>query len=656
MDSLLDVGNNSRRFTSTLFARRTTVLSNAVAPMDHEQRSVAAPPSSAACRDRSVELADDEVRMLTTLADTLLARLKASYEAHAFTQHLRVDKKQWKAIKKREQLTVYKQKGSISTSEPADDQQDATTTTTTNTTPTTTADSSDDEHADLNATQEVKTKSKKAKSENPTKVPQLMLTGSVAGRVEDALYGLSSATSMAMKFRSSYCQDAVVDAQVLTTIQGPTVDDPFRFLGLKWVLQNYASSASPSTSLFKKRDVVFLEATGLTTLRSGDVVGYHIVHSVHLNSRARMLSDSSPMNNSASSSSVVRAKTSMSHLFRQRASSAGSNTGESVDVFVRGYYDPSGGMLHFLAVNLSAELLLHTAASSLECAQLKKLSWAAHQSSRKRRATTFFRATQSQNQNRDTGGAVMLHEMAAAAREVDAEERGRASICAICTRKYGKLLQRGGVACTICAQMVCARCSVGKKLSFTRHDDSVQLNQDQEQSAANMERSGISSSNYGGSVKSKASSSVTPSRRSKVQQEICQKTMHFCIPCIVATSKQNAVHVAVEEILEQQQALLAAGCMSGTPVSATPRQVLAMAAANIQQQQQRRRSTRTGSTQFCGTTTTPRFLYQVTSAATTPAAATVSKVPRPKAFSTSSTSSSTTSSVVLYEEPAAIGA
>lgn len=666
MDSLLDAGtSSSHRFARSSCAppRSMTVFSNGgSAQMDVDQRSEAVPPSSVGV-DRSVELADDEVRMLTTLADTLLARLKASYEAHAFASHLRVDKKQWKAIKKREQLTVYKQKGAASASEPSDqdkddDDDDA------NTTPTTTADSSEDERADANATT---TTAKNKRDDSKTKVPQLMLTGSVAGRVEDALYGLSSATSLAMKFRSSYTQDAVVDAQVLTTIQGPTVDDPFRFLGLKWALQNHASSASPSTSLFKKRDVVFLESTGLTTLQSGDVVGFHIVHSVHLNSRARMLSINSPINSNASSSLVVRAKTSMGHLFRQRASGGG----ESVDVFMRGYYDPSGGMLHFLAVNLAAEMLLHTATSSLECAQLKKLSWAAHQNSRKRRATTLFRATQTMSQStadRDTG-ATMLQEMAAAAREVDAEQARLASKCAICSRKYGKLLTRGGAACTICAQMVCSRCSVAKKLSFTRHDDSSQQQQlDQEQLVTDLERSGIglSSSRYGGSVtgsvKSKASSLASSARRSsrsQVQQEICQKAMNFCIPCIVSTTKQSAAHVAVEEILEQQ-AVLATACMSATTVSATPRQVLAMAAANLQQQQQhRRRTTRAGSVQPCGgaTTTTPRFTYQVSSIATTPAstAITSSRKPRPKAFSTSSTSSSTTSSVILYEEPTAIG-
>ncbi|GAB9469676.1 hypothetical protein Gpo141_00006947 [Globisporangium polare] len=690
MDSLLDAGtSSSHRFASSSCApppvRRTTVFSNgggSAAYVDSmDQRSdFAPPPPSSVDRgaDRSVELADDEVRMLTTLADTLLVRLKASYEAHAFASHLRVDKKQWKAIKKREQLTVYKQKaGSASSalSEPGNDEdkddEDEDDANTTPTTTTTAADSSDDEPSATTTSSAASGKKNKSESAKTTKaVPQLMLTGSVAGRVEDALYGLSSATSLAMKFRSSYTQDAVVDAQVLTTIQGPTVDDPFRFLGLKWALQNHASSASPSTTLFKKRDVVFLESTGLTTLQStGDVVGFHIVHSVLLNSRARMLN----INNSNSTAPVVRAKTSMGHLFHQRS----SGSGESVDVFMRGYYDPSGGMLHFLAVNLAAEMLLHTATSSLECAQLKKLSWAAHQSSRKRRATTLSRATrtmimgQSMHSDRDTG-AMMLQEMAAAAREVDAEQARLANKCAICSRKYGKLLTRGGAACTICSQMVCSRCSVAKKLSFTRNDDNSQQQQfEQEQLVADLERSGIdlSSSRFGGgggsvtgSVKSRASSlaaSARRSSRSQVQQEICQKSMNFCIPCIVLTTKQSAAHVAVEEILEQQ-AVLATSCMSGgTPVSATPRQVLAMAAANLQQQQvHRRRTTRTDSAQFYGgggsTTTTPRYTYQMTSTATTPAAANASRKPRPKAFSTSSTSSSTTSSVILYEEPTAI--
>ncbi|KAF1325959.1 hypothetical protein FI667_g8806, partial [Globisporangium splendens] len=516
----------------------------------------------------SVELSEDETAELTRLADTLLANLRATYETHALTNRYMVDKSRWKALKKREQLVVYKQRVSKSAAATLEAIADAFSSSTV---------SSTSEHGAV---------------EDDKPMPHVMLTGSVAGQVQDVLYGLASATTTAMKFKSSYCQDAVLDAQVLATIQGPTIDDPFRFLGIKWVLLNHSTST-------KKRDLVYLETTGRTTLSSGESVAYHIEHSVTLHG---LSSHRRPTQLSRlSSSGPVRAKMSVGQLFRQRSS------GATIDVFMSGYYDPCGDMLQFLAMNLAADQMLHAATSVLECASLKKLSWAAHLSGRKRRATTILRATQRENTH-------MLQEMEDVAHEVDAEHYNGsgASICSICSRRFGRVLQRGGASCTICAQIACSRCIVTKKLSFSQNDGVP-----------------MATAHIGGDL----GSSGGPSNTS--MKEICQKPLNFCIPCVVKCNNESATHVAIEEMLDQQAGAAGVDHLGSTSSSMTPRQVFMAATA-------RRRATRAGSASPF-TNTTPRFTYGGGSTTT----------PRPKAFSMASTTSSNTSSVILYEEPTA---
>jgi hypothetical protein len=292
----------------------------------------------------------------------------------------------------------------------------------------------------------------------------------------------------------------------------------------------------------------------------------------------------------------VRAKVSVGQLFRQRSS------GATIDVFMSGYYDPCGDMLQFVAMNLAADQMLHAATSVLECASLKKLSWAAHLSGRKRRATTILRATQQEN-------AHVLQEMEAAAHEVDAEHgnsSGASSICSICSRKFGRVLQRGGASCTICAQIACARCIVTKKLSFSQNDGVP-----------------MAVTRIGGGDLSSSGGPINTSMK-----EICQKPLNFCIPCVVKCNNESAAHVAIEEMLDQQGGAAGIDHLGSNGPSLTPRMTATA----------RRRATRATSA-FANTT--PRFTFGGSSSTT----------PRPKAFSMASTTSSNTSSVILYEEP-----
>ncbi|KAF4032595.1 hypothetical protein GN244_ATG15527 [Phytophthora infestans] len=90
---------------------------------------------------------------------------------------------------------------------------------------------------------------------------QMILHGTVDGKLDDAMFGTFAATNQAWMWRSSHINDRLDDARVLATIRGPTKEDPFRFLGVKWFVKERPAVL---TGLVQQRDYLILEATGLT--------------------------------------------------------------------------------------------------------------------------------------------------------------------------------------------------------------------------------------------------------------------------------------------------------------------------------------------------------------------------------------------------------
>ncbi|GMF52382.1 unnamed protein product [Phytophthora fragariaefolia] len=342
------------------------------------------------------------------------------------------------------------------------------------------------------------------------------------------MYGLVSANTRAMKMNSAYADDALVDAEVLATIEAPSIEQPFRFLGLKWAVRHDAMA--------KRRDVLYLEATGVTRLANGDRVGYRVMHSVSIKALAQLAATSI-------SAAVVRARASIVQLFHQQPSPGGGLTG-TLNVFTRGYYDPQGAMMGFMAVNAGADLLLHMTFSVVDCAHLKKIAFAAQQAGRKRKAST-----QLHKSSYTDGGMAGIEETYDEDGGVATRDAATALTCSLCDRRVGSMLNRSGTPCTICAKMVCSRCSVVKKLRFSRSDDStapsnagVNLGgsmgirdfEQPEGSQASTERSRSGSGSGGANM-----------------SDICQKALKFCLPCVLRANQRNASQIVVEEILEQ---------------------------------------------------------------------------------------------------------
>ncbi|KAF4032592.1 hypothetical protein GN244_ATG15524 [Phytophthora infestans] len=108
-------------------------------------------------------------------------------------------------------------------------------------------------------------------------VSLMVLHGTVDGTLDDSMFGAFAASDEAWKWRSSHVNDRLVDARILSTIRGPTQNDPFLFLGIKWFTKEHPTVL---TGILQRRDFLIMEATGLTTDSKGERIGYFLMHSV----------------------------------------------------------------------------------------------------------------------------------------------------------------------------------------------------------------------------------------------------------------------------------------------------------------------------------------------------------------------------------------
>lgn len=103
----------------------------------------------------------------------------------------------------------------------------------------------------------------------------ILLTGIQSGCIEDFALGSLAATESMTRLRHVHVDDDFEDVRVLATIHAPTEDDPFRYLGIKWMMRDLGP-------FLKRRDFVYLEATGLTFDTHGKQVSYQLRHSIEL--------------------------------------------------------------------------------------------------------------------------------------------------------------------------------------------------------------------------------------------------------------------------------------------------------------------------------------------------------------------------------------
>ncbi|ETI46454.1 hypothetical protein F443_09151 [Phytophthora nicotianae P1569] len=251
-------------------------------------------------------------------------------------------------------------------------------------------------------------------------VSLMVLHGTMDGTLDDSMFGAFAATDDAWKWRSSHVNDRLDDARILSTVRGPTKNDPFRFLGIKWFAKEHPTVL---TGILQRRDFLIMEATGLTTDANGEKIGYFLMHSVAIRGVPKL-----------SELGILRGELSFCFILRQKGPG-------KVELYCRGFSDPRGEMMERVSVAIASEALI-CAAGVVDYAHIKKLRW-------------LMKHKNAQN-------------LGHSARET------RPTHCESCNKNLTKftLLPRTGKgsACQICQRVICTKCSVVKKMTVDVSD------------------------------------------------------------------------------------------------------------------------------------------------------------------------------------------
>ncbi|KAF1315458.1 hypothetical protein FI667_g8825, partial [Globisporangium splendens] len=180
--------------------------------------------------------------------------------------------------------------------------------------------------------------------------PSMLGVGTMDGTLEDLIYGTYDKSYEEMKTTMAYVDIYTQDCNVLHTLELATAEDPFHYVGLKWTV-----SQLPGKLLVKPRDWCYLEAMGIETDSEGRRYGYTIVHSVEVPSCP-------PFDQRV----IVRGKGSLSFIYRE----AGPGR---VEIFAQGLFDPAGDLIQYFSVIMTTEIFSGQA-MTVRCAEAKKLT------------------------------------------------------------------------------------------------------------------------------------------------------------------------------------------------------------------------------------------------------------------------------------------
>ncbi|GAB9475523.1 hypothetical protein Gpo141_00012615 [Globisporangium polare] len=277
--------------------------------------------------------------------------------------------------------------------------------------------------------------------------PVVVLTGFIPGTVEDAGYGSLADNETMWRLRSTYVNDSHRDCKILTTLQRPSEEDPFRYLGLKWAWRKLPA-------FVQQRDMVYAESTGMLQDEVHGQTGYNLMHSVELPGVPQL-----------GEYGFLRMKVSLCYIVRP-------HDDKSVEIYCRAFLLPAGDLPTNIAALIYADALLATV-NIMDCSTMKKLMWL----TRQRRK--FSHAVEP-------------------ASKYDLEA---ATQCQGCSRSLKRFagIGRSAAKCRCCKRVVCGKCSSERKIVLDVSEDG----------------------------------------------EVTQKTMPFCVQCVLEARALPALNIAL---------------------------------------------------------------------------------------------------------------
>ncbi|KAL3673177.1 hypothetical protein V7S43_002471 [Phytophthora oleae] len=370
------------------------------------------------------ELSTEQRDKYRLLATQLLSNTLRDYDIYsADPRQRRMSRRRWKPVKTRDHITVYKERYPTLSSLASN--------------PTRTSRVSVADRVSM-----------VFRGNEWTEPKLLVATGWIEGTLDNVMYGVASPDAQSMLLKATVVKNTLINGAVLACIDAPCDADPFRFLGVKWFVKG------PPTALqgiVRPRDLVFIEATGITTRPNGERIGYQLLHSVD----PPQYRDMTPR----SGMEVTRGRISSCSIFREMPAGLGSRHSK-VDVYVKGYVEAHGKLLDSVAL-AAASTGFMSSWNSVECANLKKLMWCFRQqpdwgrghrsrSQRSHASSSLSCSSRSQLGSNSLGGGRTPR------------RPGASSRCGTCSKRLNKL--SGAISCALCHQSTCSRCHVSRTL------------------------------------------------------------------------------------------------------------------------------------------------------------------------------------------------
>ncbi|RLN54979.1 hypothetical protein BBJ28_00021229 [Nothophytophthora sp. Chile5] len=273
-------------------------------------------------------LSEAQTEQLEHMTQRLLADTFTDYDTHKQKQRRLLPRSQYKAVKKVENLICYRQRSAFAAQEAAQAARQSLT----RTTDPTASDVGSDPTFSTTASYPFPVVN--SDGDAAWRLPKLVTVGTVVGTLDDVMFGMIAPDATSTFIRASYNGEDLLDSEVLHCLEAPTPEQPFRFCGVKWHVMGLAK-------MLRKRDFVFVEASGIVTRPNGHRMGYHIMHSVDLPGLGK-LSDEHQL---------TRARVVSCHVFRQFSDG-------TVDVYMKAVVDPSGDLPNSMAIASTATALL----------------------------------------------------------------------------------------------------------------------------------------------------------------------------------------------------------------------------------------------------------------------------------------------------------
>ncbi|TYZ69026.1 hypothetical protein PybrP1_011308 [[Pythium] brassicae (nom. inval.)] len=258
--------------------------------------------------------------------------------------------------------------------------------------------------------------------EAKNRIPTLLVVGTLRGRLNDTMYGAFADSDHSFRVRSSYLDVELEDSKLLYTFENASLEEPFRFCGLLW-------GVNVKHMGLRRRDNVLLMASGTTTSKQGDRIGYTVVHSVDI-----------PELRPLTQYKIERAYGSLVFVKRQLDE-------QTVEMFQRGFFTAMGDIPEFAITTALIRGMVRAGSATIEASLSKKLFWMLQDAARLRL----------QNAKADDDNAL------AAATE---SECGGG-----CKARLSSRSSKG--TCMICRKLVCSNCRVNRKITIEATAESV---------------------------------------------------------------------------------------------------------------------------------------------------------------------------------------